>query len=393
MTGGAMADVAAHPVLARLKDVLPAIAARAEEIEQARQLPADVAASLIGTGVFKLCVPRSVGGLEAHPLVLMRAIEMASIADGATGWCVMIGATSGTTAAYLAPDVARLIHGPADTVTGGIFAPRGKAVRDGDAWRVSGHWPWASGNSHCQWMKAGCVAWQDGKPRMVRDGVPEVLTVYVPRDRIVFDDNWYSTGLCGTGSGDMRIEDVVVPLSHAVSLTRDRPQVDGPLYRFPVFGLLAMGCGAVALGIARGAIEDLRTLAGAKVPTLSRRPLAERAGTQSDLARAEAQVRAARAFLVEAIEAAWAPAVRGADIGIEPRMALRLAATHATEAAVRAVDLCYTLAGGTSVYRSSPLQRRFRDVHVVTQHMMVAPPSYELAGRVLAGLPTDASML
>jgi alkylation response protein AidB-like acyl-CoA dehydrogenase len=154
-----------------------------------------------------------------------------------------------------------------------------------------------------------------------------------------------------------------------------------------------MGCGAVALGIARGAIEDLRTLAGATVPTLSRRPLAERSGTQSDLARAEAQVRSARAFMVEAIEAAWAPASRGAEIGIDERMALRLAATHATEAACRAVDLCYTLAGGTSVYRSSKLQRRFRDVHVVTQHMMVAPPSYELAGRVLVGLPTDASML
>ncbi|HJQ56685.1 MAG TPA: acyl-CoA dehydrogenase family protein [Vineibacter sp.] len=388
-----MSDTTNHPALERLRDVLPGIAARADEIERARQLPADVAATLIGTGVFKLCVPAALGGQEAHPLVLMRAIEEASIADGATGWCVMIGATSGTTSAYLAPDVARAIHGPADAVTGGIFAPRGKAVRDGDSWRVSGHWQWASGNSHCQWMKAGCVAFEDGKARMVRDGVPEVLTIYVPCEQITFDDNWHSSGLCGTGSCDMRIEGVVVPASHAVSLTRDKPYVDGPLYRFPVFGLLAMGCGAVALGIARGAIEDLRTLAGAKVPTLSRRPLAERSGTQGDVARAEALVRSARAFMVEAIEAAWTPAARGADIGIEERMALRLAATHATEAATRAVDLCYTLAGGTSVYRTSPLQRRFRDVHVVTQHMMVAPPSYELAGRVLVGLPTDASML
>ncbi len=382
-----------HPVLDELNTVLPAIAGRADEIERARQLPTDIAATLIGTGVFKLCVPAALGGKEAHPLVLLRAIEAASIADGSTGWNVMIGATSGTTSAYLAPDAARLIHGPADAVTGGIFAPRGKAVRDGESWRVTGHWQWASGNSHSGWMKAGCVAWEEGRPRMVREGVPEVLTIYLPRDRITFDDNWHTSGLCGTGSCDMRVEDLVVPAAHAVSLTRDRPRIDGPLYRFPVFGLLAMGCGAVALGIARGAIEDLRTLAGAKVPTLSRRPLGERTGTQSELARAEALVRSARAFMVEAIDAAWAQAERGSDIGVDERMALRLASTSATESATRAVDLCYTLAGGTSVYRTSTLQRRFRDVHVVTQHMMVAPPSYELAGRVLVGLPTDASML
>lgn len=382
-----------HPVLDRLSPLLPEFARRAEEIERNRQLPADVSQSLIGTGVFKLCVPGTLAGYEAHPLVLLRAIELASQAYGSVGWNVMIGATSGTTAAYLEPEAAKTIHGAADAVTGGIFAPRGKAEREADGWRVTGTWQWASGNSHVQWMEGGCVAWENGKPRLIRDGVPEVLTVYFPRDKIAFADNWHTSGLCGTGSCDMSVEGLLVPEAHAVSLTRDKPRVDSALYRFPVFGLLAMGCGAVALGIARGAIDDLVTLAGAKIPTLSRRPLADRTGTQSDVAKAEAAVRSARAFLVEAVEEAWRDAERGDDIAIERRMALRLASTSATEASVRAVDLCYTLAGGTAVYRSSPLQRRFRDVHVITQHMMVAPPSYEVAGRVVLGLPTDPSML
>ncbi len=382
-----------HPVLDRLAPLLPAFTRRAEEIERARQLPPDVSRALIGTGVFKLCVPEAFGGYEAHPLVLLRAIETASQADGSVGWNVMIGATSGTTAAYLTPEAAKTIHGAPDAVTGGIFAPRGKAEREGDGWRVTGTWQWASGNSHVRWMKGGCVAWENGKPRLIRDGVPEVLTVYFPRDKVTFADNWHTSGLCGTGSCDMSVAGLLVPEAHAVSLTRDKPRIDSPLYRFPVFGLLAMGCGAVALGIARGAIDDLVTLAGAKIPTLSRRPLADRTGTQSDIARAEAAVRSARSFLVEAVEDAWRDAERGGDIAIDRRMALRLASTHATEASVRAVDLCYTLAGGTAVYRSSPLQRRFRDVHVITQHMMVAPPSYEVAGRVVLGLPTDPSML
>lgn len=388
-----MAGLQGHPVLDRLAPLLPGIAARAEEIERARQLPADLAEELVATGVFKLCVPRTLAGSEADPVVLLEAIEAAARADGSVGWNIMIGATSGTTAAYLAPEAARLIHGSPRAVTGGIFAPRGKAVREGEGWRVSGAWQWASGNAQAQWMKAGCIAWEDGKPRMLRDGVPEVLTVYLPREKIRFADNWYVSGLCGTGSCDMSVEDVLVPAAHALSLVRDRPRVDAPLYRFPVFGLLAMGCAAVALGIARGAIDDLVALAGAKVPTLARRPLAERTATQADIARAEAGVRAARAFLLEAIAKAWRDAGQGAAISTERRMALRLAATHATEASARAVDACYTLAGGSSVYRTSPLQRRFRDVHVITQHMMVAPPSYEVAGRVVLGLPTDPSML
>jgi alkylation response protein AidB-like acyl-CoA dehydrogenase len=382
-----------HPVLDRLAPLLPDFARRSEEIERARQLPADISQVLIGAGVFKLCVPAFLGGYEVHPLVVLRVVELLSQADGSIGWNAMNGSISSVTAAYLEPEAARLIHGPAGAVTGGIFAPRGKAVREADGWRVSGSWQWASGNSHVQWMKGGCIASEDGRTRMVRDGVPEVLTIYFPRDKIAFADNWYSSGLCGTGSCDMSVENLLVPASHAVSLTRDKPRVDTPLYRFPVFGLMAMGCGAVALGIARGAIDDLATLAGAKVPTLSRRPLADRTGTQSDIARAEAAVRSARAFLVEAVEEAWSDAEKGVEIGLDRRMALRLASTNATDAAVRAVDLCYTLAGGTSVYRDSPLQRRFRDVHVITQHMMVAPPSYEIAGRVLLGLRTDPSMI
>lgn len=387
-----MINFPSHPVLDRLRPLLPEIAQRAEEIEQARQLPPDLARTLIGTKVFKLCVPKAVGGEEAHPLVLMQAIEETAAADGSAGWNVAIGASSGSTAAYLAPDVAQLIHGAPDAVTGGIFAPRGKAVREGGGYRVTGHWQWASGSPHCAWIKGGCVAWEDGKPRMIRDGVPEVLTVYFPRDKIEFVDNWYTSGLCGTASCDIKVNDVFVPATHTISLTRDKPLIQTPLYVFPMFGLLGMICAMTALGIARGAISDIVELAGAKKPTLSNRALAERGATQSDVARAEAMLRSARAFLVEAILEAWDEAERGA-ISVEKRAAVRLAATHAANESAKVVDICYTLGGGTSVYRKSPLQRRFRDAHVITQHMMVAPPSYELAGRVVLGLPTDPSMI
>lgn len=380
-------------VLESLRALHAPIAQRSEEIEAARHLPRDIAEAMVATGAFKLCVPREIGGVQASAIELATAIEEMSQADAAAGWCLMIGATSGVTAAYLAPEFARQIHGDPRTVTGGIFAPRGKAVKDGDGYLVSGTWQWASGSSHCQWMKGGCIVYENGRPRMLREGVPDVRTMYFPREAIRLHDNWYASGLSGSGSCDMTVEGLRVPEGHTLSMISGKPWCEDPLYRFPLFGLLAIGCGAVALGIARGAIEDIRVLAGAKTPTLSRRTLAERAQVQADVARAEAQVASARAFLADEIGRSWDAAARGDAMTIERRAALRLASTHAVDASVRAVDSCYTLGGGTSVYRASALQRRFRDVHVITQHMMVAAPTYELAGRVLLGLPVDASMV
>jgi alkylation response protein AidB-like acyl-CoA dehydrogenase len=380
-------------VVENLRGLHAGIAKRSDEIEAARHLPRDIADSIIAAGGFRLCLPREIGGVEASVFELITAIEEMSRADSSAGWCLLNGGTSGVTAAYLAPEIARKIHGDPKTVTGGVFAPRGKAVKDGDGYIVSGTWQWASGSSHCQWMKGGCIVYEDGKPRMLREGVPDVRTMYFPREAIQLHDNWYASGLCGTSSGDMTVENLRVPEGHTLSMISGKPWCDSPLYRFPLFGLLAIGCGAVALGIGRGAIEDIRELAGAKTPTLSRRTLGERAQVQADVAKAEAQVASARAWLLDEIGQSWNTAARGEPIPLERRSALRLASTHAVDASVRAVDACYTLGGGTSVYRASSLQRRFRDVHVITQHMMVAAPTYELTGRILLGLPVDASMV
>jgi alkylation response protein AidB-like acyl-CoA dehydrogenase len=154
-----------------------------------------------------------------------------------------------------------------------------------------------------------------------------------------------------------------------------------------------MGIAAVALGLARAAIDALVAIAGGKTPQGSSRTLAMRPSTQSDVATAEALLRSARAFYYEAVESAWQAACATGAIDAALRRDVRLATTHATRTCARAVDLMYDLAGGSSVYRSSPLQRIFRDVHVATQHMMVSPATLELSGRLFLGLETDTSLL
>jgi alkylation response protein AidB-like acyl-CoA dehydrogenase len=214
----------------------------------------------------------------------------------------------------------------------------------------------------------------------------------LPAGEVEIVDTWWSMGLRGTGSHDLRVDDRLVPERRLADLL-GAPTADGALYAFPVLGLLAVGVAAVGLGIARHALDELLDLAGGKVPTMSSRRLAERAAVQAAVARAEALVGAGHAYLGDAIERAWTSASGTGAIEPGVRAGLRLAATSAARWSAEAVDLVHDAAGGTAVQeRASVLGRCFRDAHTVTQHMMVGAPTYDAVGRVLLGLDEGASL-
>jgi alkylation response protein AidB-like acyl-CoA dehydrogenase len=228
----------------------------------------------------------------------------------------------------------------------------------------------------------GCVV--DGEP----------LMMLAPASDVQIHDTWHSMGLRGTGSHDIEMRDLEVPAHRTANLVTGRPTATGSLYAFPLFGLLAIAIGAVSLGIARGALDDVRQLATRRTPTGSSRTMAERSPVQAELAQADASLRAARAFLHEAIAAAWVQAQATREVPTAQRAGLRQAATHATTTGADVTTAAYRLAGGAAVYEDrSPLPRRFRDAHTATQHMLVGPATSELAGRLILGLPTDTSQL
>jgi len=406
---------------AALADTLPA---RAAEMEALRRLPDDLADELARRGLLRLLTPASIGGLEVPMAVFFEAIERIARGDASTAWCTFISCTASVLAAYLPKDVSAQAFGSPTARAAGVFAPRGRAVaavQDGVAgYRIDGRWFWGSAAHHAQVVSGGClVIGTDGRPEALPDGTPRVLSVLFDRAQVRLLDNWSSVGLCGTGSGEFEVSGAFVPAARCASLMGAARET-GPLYRFPVFGLLALSISAVASGVARQAIDELIHLAGGKVPQGSARPLAQRAGTQEAVARAEAQWRAARALVREAIDAAWDAAVdasnacqasgtagdaggtAGSDSGttadpgrlpVALRADLRLAATHMVHTAAGVVDRMFTLAGGDAIFAASPLQRALRDIHVATQHMMVAEPTFELVGRLHLGLPTQVSML
>jgi alkylation response protein AidB-like acyl-CoA dehydrogenase len=350
---------------------IPRLRERCAEIESARQLPQDIADDLARDGFYRLLLPAAYGGLETDPLFFDDIIQTLAQGDASAAWCVMIGATTCMTAAYMPPSAAReTFQNASAAIHAGVFAPTGSAVPENNGYRVSGRWQWGSGSPNASRIWGGCAVLRDGQPELMPNGLPLSRMMMFDRQDVELLDTWDVSGLCGTGSTDFAVRDVFVPHAHSVSLVADTP-LDRPLYKFPVFSMLASGVCCVMLGIARAAIDELVSFAGAKTPQGMRKTLANRPETQMEVARAESELRSAHAWLREATAHAWNAVSSGSPLSQQQRGELRLASAHAGRMSASAVTRVYELGGGTSVYRKSPLQRHFRDVHVAARHMMV----------------------
>ncbi|MFI4934864.1 MAG: acyl-CoA dehydrogenase family protein [Caulobacterales bacterium] len=384
-----MTSEADHPLVARARELAAKVAPRGAEIEAARRLPDDIRASLAEAGYFRMFIEERLGGLEVSPGVVARVCEALARGDGATGWVTFIGATTALALSRMTDEAVGEIFAKPTTLMTGVPAPMGVATKVAGGFRVKGRWQWGSGSPNADWIAGGCTLVEDGKPLTNSAGVPRSHLMFFPADKVTLLDTWDVTGLCGTGSTDFEVDDLFVPDRHASGvLVRENP--DRPLFRFPPFGPLSQGVAAVGLGIARAAIDEFIRLAGGKRPAGATAPLAERAHVQIEVARAQARLASARAFFYESIEAAWA-ASQTSIPALSFTRDMRLATAHAAHEAAAITQAMYTLAGGTSVYRTSPLQRYFRDANVATQHAMVSTTILETAGRLLLGLEANTA--
>ncbi len=360
--------------LARARAAAEVIAPLGSEIERARRIPEAAVVAMRDAGVFKLAVPRDYGGVEADVATMLSVIETIARADGSAGWCAMVGATSGLVAIHIADDAAREIFEPSDVIVCGVTAPLGRATKTPDGYRVTGRWAFGSGCEHSGWRLGGAMVGSEAHCMLFRADQTRVI------------DTWDTSGLRGTGSHDFDATEALVPFARSFVLGAPPRPYSGAC-AVPFFGLLASSVAAVAVGIARGALDALLAVAAAKTAMGAKRTIAHREIVQLDVARAEARLRGARTMLLDAAREAEREA------SLSNRAHLRACAVEATSIAAGVVDIAYNTAGSTSIYTKSPLQRHFRDVHVATQHVMVAPSAAVLAGRVLLGIETDTSLL
>jgi alkylation response protein AidB-like acyl-CoA dehydrogenase len=227
-------------------------------------------------------------------------------------------------------------------------------------------------------------------PRTLANGDPEVQAVLVPAAACEIIDTWHTAGLRGTGSHDFRVEDVFVPIEHSVPLTAffSGPSVRPSTgYCTPFYDLASPMTAAVGLGIARAAIETFLLLARGKTQVLGRTTVGDQHTVHQRVGQAEALLRAARAYLYTTVQEVTASHHAGTPTCDEDAAALRLATSYCGQSAVDVVDLMFDAAGGTAIYEGCRLERCFRDVHMVTHHMMAAPSTIEMVGQFLLGGP------
>jgi alkylation response protein AidB-like acyl-CoA dehydrogenase len=345
-------------------------------------------------GLYRMYLPRSLGGGELDPLTYFDVIEALAQVESVAGWSVLISTGAMTiTARGLGDDVLRaMFASPRDALMAGSGPPKGRAHAVPGGYRLTGSWTQGSNIRLARWVLAGCHLYDGDRPRLGSDGAPVYLRCVLPASEVEIFDTWYTTGMRGTGSHDWAVNDKFIPEErvHRGTDVSKRPQ---PLYQF--VGWTHVAHAAMGLGIARVAIDEFIELAGGKSATWHAMEgrLATRTTIQAKVAQAEALVGSGRAYVREATRDLWETVCRRQTPSPSQRAVYRLAVAQAYENATRAVDLLYHLAGATAIYAQSRLDRCLRDIHTAGAHVWVAPDTYELAGRLLLGLDPGSTTI
>jgi alkylation response protein AidB-like acyl-CoA dehydrogenase len=372
----------ANRLLADIRQLAPDITARAAEIEAGRRIPLDLVETLRSIGVFRMFVPQSHGGLELDLATGLDIISALGRIDGSVGWTAMIASGGSTFAPSLPRETYERVYqnGP-DVIFAGSIQPAGTAEATAGGWRVNGRWPFASGCLHADRMVGFCVMTKGGKPLPGEGGRPPVRGLALPACDWQIEDTWYAAGLKGTGSHHIALKDTVVPTANFFDFESGVPCVPGPLYQaVPQF--LPVMHGAIDVGIAEGALDDLLELANSgRQQFRAAVPMQESETFQFELGRIAAELRAARAFHQAQVASHWRHALAGTlrdeTLFAEGTQTGIWVATTC----VRVADACFTLAGGSAVYERSPLQRRMRDLHAAAQHATIQQRHYVAAGK------------
>jgi alkylation response protein AidB-like acyl-CoA dehydrogenase len=378
----------------RARELGPELAAAAEEIEHRRELPEPIVGALIERGLFRLLLPRALGGAELCPTVYVEVIEEVAKHDASTAWCLGQACGCTMTSAHLDPEVAQEIFGGKRGIV--AWGPPGpaeaRAVPGG--YRLSGTWSFASGSHHASWLGAHVpILGSDGMPQLRPDGGPVMRTLLFPKASARFADIWHVIGLRGTGSDSYTVTDLFVPEEYTVLReAAARPRQPGLLYAFSSSNIYAAGFAGVALGIARSALDAFVELARDKIPRGAKSTLRDNNVIQAQVAQSEAKLGGSRAFLLGSLDDIWREAAASGRLTVDHNTTIRLASTWAIHQAREVVDTAYHAAGATAIFESNPFERRFRDIHTVVQQYQGRQAHFETVGQALLGLQPKGAM-
>jgi len=380
--------------LRRAQELGPELDAAAEEIEQRRELPEAIIEALVERGLFRLLLPRTLGGAELRPAAYVSVIEEVAKHDASTAWCLGQACGCTMTSAYLDPAVAREIFGGKRAIV--AWGPPGPAEAHAvpGGYRLTGTWSFASGSHHATWLGAHvAILDPNGVLQLRPDGGRAMRTLLFPKASASLTDIWHVIGLRGTGSDSYTVTDLFVPEKYTVLRENAaKAHQTGLLYAFSSSNIYASGFAGVALGIARSALDAFVELARDKIPRGAKRTLRDNNVVQAQVSQSEARLCAARAFLLGSLDEIWRDVSGSRRLTMDHNTTIRLASTWAIHQARDVVDMAYHAAGATAIFENNPFERRFRDVHTVIQQYQGRQAHFETAGQVLLGLEPEGGM-
>jgi alkylation response protein AidB-like acyl-CoA dehydrogenase len=385
-------------VLAAVERIRAVLEQHTAEAESERHLSDASYDAMIDAGLFRLLVPRAFGGYQFAPVDAYRVWEAVSRIDSAAGWCLQISAAAGEFPGWLPAAGASEVYDAAraDTVFAGVFFPPATAVRVSGGWRLTGRHPFASGSLRATWFMVPCIEMDGDQPRVdAETGQPAPMIAAIPRRQIDVLDTWHTVGMRGTGSHDIVVDDVLVPDERIAPIAV--PEQPNPAFDPAMVAISPWpgvhGETVVSLGVASAAIDKLVRLAQNKVPAFTTKPLREREMAQHHVAKAQALVDSARAFLFDVVREAYAEAAGGRRLSERTKVRNQLAVCLTAENCADAVRLVHEAAGTSGIRTESGFERHLRDAYTLTQHGSKSYGRYEDAGKLLLGVPSEWLLL
>ena len=374
----------------RLADV---IREGGDKAQQLRRLPTETVDALVDAGIFRIAIPRELGGDDASITETIEILEAIAKIDGSVGWNVMLGSEINAMAVGgMDKELAREVYLENPRVImcggGGPGTMPSRAVKQADgSYRVWGQSTFISGCHNATWCFMIAPIMEGDAIAKDANGMPAIRSWFLHKSEYEILDTWDVAGLRGSGSHDVRANGAHVSEKWSrVQLLTLPAHYENPAFRVPVALRLAYNKSAVAIGVARGAVDEFYSLAQTKVPWLTASALRDRPVAQQRAGEAEAQLRSARAFLMEAMHAVEEELKRGREIpSPAATQTARLACTHAANASMHVVDLVHNTSGTSAMRMHSPLERKLRDAHGCATHRWVAHPLYGELGKILLG--------
>lgn len=381
-------------MVARAKALIPRLRERASKTEELRRLPPETERDLHDAGLFRIVQPRRVGGSELDYVALVDCADALGQGDASVAWNFANLASHHWMLGMFNPHAQQAVwdkDANALIASSFIFAA-GRAKKVGGGYVLNGHWPFSSGVESCDWnMLASVVSSEDEA-----DGI-EYRIFLLNRSDYKINDTWNATGLCGTGSNDVRVADAFVAEQMTVAVsdltggsTPGSAVNPNALYALPVFSLFPYVLSGVGLGNAQACLNDYVEFARHRASTYNRAKLSDMQTTQIKIAEASAKIDAARLIMRTNCLDAMSDARRGEIPDIAAKTKLRRDGAFSVNLCTDAVSLLFAASGARSLFTSGALQRQFRDAHAVNSHLAfnfdAAGTNY---GRVALGLPSE----